>query len=86
MTKSLFDELAARFSDALSRSPARDVEQNARALLNSLLQRMEVARLEEIEALRSALATAMTRVEALEARVLELETRQQVQTPQSPAP
>lgn len=71
----LLDELAGRFSQLAASSPARDLERNARALLSGFLNRMELVSREEFDLQREVLARTRSRLEALEARVADLESR-----------
>lgn len=85
MKNPLVEELLAKFSEVLSRSPARDVEQNAKALVKSALHRMDVASREELDEQREALGRALGRIAALEARVAELEAQRHAHTPHASA-
>lgn len=71
----LLDEIASRFSQLAATGPARDLEKNARALLGGLVGRMELVTREEFDIQREVLARTRSRLEALEARVAELEAR-----------
>jgi len=69
------DALTKRISRAISESPARDVERNVKAMLQSGLQRLNLVPREEFEIQAQVLARTREKLEALEARVTELETR-----------
>lgn len=71
----LLDEIAGRFSQLAATGPARDLERNARALLGGFLGRMELVTREEFDVQREVLARTRAKLEALEARVAELESR-----------
>ena len=69
----LFDDLAARISEALRRTPAQDVEKNLRALLASWLDRFELVPREDFEVQKKLLEAAQTKLAELEARLDQLE-------------
>ena len=69
------DALTKRISRAISESPARDVERNVKAMLQSGLQRLNLVPREEFEIQAQVLARTREKLEALEARVAELEAR-----------
>jgi len=69
------DELAKRIGELIDSSPARDVEKNVRALLHSGLQRLDLVPREEFELQTQVLQRTREKLEALEARVAEMEKR-----------
>ncbi len=69
------DEISAKLAEALSRSPAKDFEKNARALLAQALSRLDMVTREEFDVQVDLLARAQEKLAALEARVAELEDR-----------
>jgi BMFP domain-containing protein YqiC len=69
------DELSRKLSQAIRESPAKDVERNVKALLQSGLQRLNLVPREDFELQAALLARAREKLEALEARVAELEAR-----------
>ena len=69
------DELAKKISRAISESPAKDVEKNIKALLQSALQRLDLVPREDFELQTQVLQRTREKLEALEARVATLETR-----------
>lgn len=71
----ILDELSARLAELAASSPARDLEKNAKALLNGLFARLDFVSREEFEVQREVLAHARGKLEALEARLANLETR-----------
>jgi hypothetical protein len=73
-TKSL-DDLAHRIGQAIGNSPAKDVEKNIKAMLQGGLQRLDLVPREQFEIQGRVLARAREKLEALEARVTELEAR-----------
>lgn len=69
------DDLARRISAAIASSPAKDVEKNVKAMLQSGLQRLDLVPREEFEIQAQVLARTREKLESLEARVAELEAR-----------
>jgi len=68
-----FDDLSARLSELLATSPARDIEKNVRALVGAALGRLDLVTRAEFDVQVKLLARAREQLEALEARVAELE-------------
>ncbi len=69
------DELARRIGQAIEASPAKDIEKNVKALLQGGLQRMDLVPRAEFDIQAQVLARTREKLEALEARVAELEAR-----------
>jgi BMFP domain-containing protein YqiC len=70
-----FDELAARIGQAIQNSPAKDLEQNVKAMLSSGLARLDVVPRAEFDVQAQVLLKTREKLEALEKRVAELEAR-----------
>jgi BMFP domain-containing protein YqiC len=69
------DDLAARIGAALQNSPARDIERNVKALLQTGLARLDLVPRAEFDVQAQVLARTREKVEALEARLAELEAK-----------
>lgn len=69
----LIEDFSARFSELLAASPAKDIERNAKALAASVFARLDLVTREEFDIQRELLARSREKLEALEARVQELE-------------
>jgi len=69
------DELAKRIGQAIDASPAKDVEKNIKALLQASLQRLDLVPREEFELQTQVLLRTREKLEALEARVAQIEAR-----------
>ena len=78
------DELAARIGKAFEASPAKDIEKNVKALLQSGLTRLDLVTRQEFEIQAEVLRKTREKVERLEARVTELETRAAPPVPPQP--
>ncbi len=70
-----FDDLAARIGQAIENSPAKDIEQNVRAMLSSGLARLDVVPRAEFDVQAQVLLKTREKLEALEARLAEIEKR-----------
>jgi ubiquinone biosynthesis accessory factor UbiK len=71
------DDLAARLSEALAASPAKDIEKNTRAMLASFFSRLDLVTREEFDVQVQLLERARERILKLEARLTALEREQQ---------
>jgi BMFP domain-containing protein YqiC len=71
-----FDEMSARLSELLATSPARDIDKNVRALISAALGRLDLVSRAEFDVQVKLLERAREQLTALEARVAELERRQ----------
>ncbi|MBM3357210.1 MAG: accessory factor UbiK family protein [Betaproteobacteria bacterium] len=70
---SLLEEIDRRMKEVLSQSPARDMEKNLRALLQSAFSRVDLVTREEFDVQREVLARTRAKLEELESRVSEIE-------------
>lgn len=69
------DDIAARINEAIAHSPVRDVEKNVRALLVSAFGRLDLVTREEFDVQARVLLRTREKLEAVEARLAELEAR-----------
>ena len=76
ITGATLDELAKRIGRVIEASPAKDVEKNVKALLQGGLAKLDVVPRAEFDVQAKVLARTREKLEALERRVAELETRQ----------
>ena len=72
---SFLSELQARINEVLQQSPAKDLEKNMKAMLNQGFSRLDLLTRDEFDVQADVLARTRARLEALEARVAELESR-----------
>lgn len=79
----LLDEMSARVSSLLAATPAGDVEKNMRAALAGLFAKLDLVTREEFDVQREVLLRTREKLAALEARVNELEARNQANPPAS---
>jgi len=71
--KELFDELSTRFKEIIATSPARDIEENIRALLSSTFTRLNLVTRDEFDAQSAVLAHTRAKLEDLEKQLAKLE-------------
>jgi BMFP domain-containing protein YqiC len=70
-----FDDLAARIGQAIENSPAKDIEKNVRLMLSSGLARLDLVPRAEFDVQAQVLLKTREKLEALEARLAEIEKR-----------
>ena len=72
---SFLTELQTKISEVLQQSPAKDIEKNMKAMLNQGFSKLDLLTREEFDIQSDVLQRTRARLEALEARVAELESR-----------
>ena len=72
---SFLSELQTKISEVLQQSPAKDIEKNMKAMLNQSFSKLDLLTREEFDIQSEVLQRTRARLEALEARVAELESR-----------
>lgn len=70
-----FSDMQAKINQALENSPAKDIEKNMKAMLSQGFSKLDLVTREEFDVQMQVLAATRTKLEALEARVLELEAQ-----------
>jgi BMFP domain-containing protein YqiC len=75
LTSKNFDELAAKIGQAIEASPAKDLQKNVKAMLSSGLARLDLVPRAEFDVQAQVLLRTREKLEALEARMEELEGR-----------
>jgi hypothetical protein len=81
LNRQSIDDLLARVGEAIRNSPAQDIERNVKALLSSGLARLDLVSRADFDVQAQVLAHTRAKIDALEARVAELEARQSGGTP-----
>ena len=71
----MLDELNNKISSLIANSPAKDIEKNAKAALSGLFNKLDLVTREEFEIQAEVLARTRAKLQALEAKVAELEAR-----------
>jgi len=74
-SNNFFDDLQARVNQAFESSPAKDLEKNVKAMLTQGFAKLDLVTREEFDIQAQVLARTRTKLEALEARVAELEAQ-----------
>ena len=69
----LIDEIGTKLSEVFSRSPARDVEKNVRALFGAFFERFDLVTRDDFEAQKRVLERAQSRIADLETRLARFE-------------
>ncbi len=72
---SFLSELQDKVQQVLQQSPAKEVQKNMRAMLGQGFAKLDLLTREEFDVQVEVLARTRAKLEALEARVAELETR-----------
>ncbi len=72
----LLDELSAKIKEVLADSPARDIENNLRAMLAATFARFDLVTRHEFDIQSAVLARTREKLTQLEAKLAELESRE----------
>ena len=72
---SFLQELQSKINQVMQQSPAKDLEKNMKAMLNQGFAKLDLLTREEFDVQAEVLARTRAKLEALEARVTELENR-----------
>lgn len=70
----LLDEIGAKLAEILAKSPAADIERNARALLAAFFDRFDLVTRDDFEVQKRVLERALARIAELELRLGETES------------
>ena len=68
-------DMQNKIGEAIRNSPAKDIEKNVRAMMSQGFQRMDLVTREEFDIQSRVLAKTREKLEALEAKVTELEKK-----------
>lgn len=71
------DEITSKVNEVLASTPARDLEKNLRAMLAGAFARLDLVTREEFDIQREVLTRTRDKLEALEAKIAELEKGRQ---------
>jgi BMFP domain-containing protein YqiC len=69
------NDLQSKINQAIQSSPAKDIEKNMKTLLTQGFARLDLVTREEFDIQAEVLAKTRAKLEALEARVAEMEMR-----------
>jgi BMFP domain-containing protein YqiC len=70
-----FDDFQAKINEAMENSPAKDIEKNVKAMLTQGFAKLDLVTREEFDIQAQVLTKTREKLEALEARVAELEAQ-----------
>jgi BMFP domain-containing protein YqiC len=70
-----FNDLQGKINQAMDSSPAKDIERNVKAMMTQGFSKLDLVTREEFDIQAQVLAKTRAKLEALELRVAELETR-----------
>lgn len=70
-----FDDFQSKMNEAFENSPAKDIEKNVKAMLTQGFAKLDLVTREEFDIQAQVLAKTREKLEALEARVAELEAQ-----------
>lgn len=68
-----FNDLQSKISQVIENSPMKDVEKNVKAMMSQGFSKLDLVTREEFDIQSQVLARTRAKLEALEARVAELE-------------
>lgn len=75
IAKQIFEDVAAKVSETIANSPAKDVEKNMKAMLGAALSKLDLVTREEYEVQQQVLVKTRLKLNELEAKLAELESR-----------
>lgn len=81
MNEKLLAEISARLAGLAAANPVQDLERNFRAYLASTFERLDLVSREEYDVQVQVLARTREKLQALEARLAQLESRPRTGTP-----
>ena len=70
-----FNDMQAKMQQVLENSPAKDIEKNVKAFMSQGFAKLDLVTREEFDIQADVLAKTRSKLEALEARVAELEAK-----------
>lgn len=74
-TPNILEDIQAKLAALFAGSPAKDLERNVKTLVGNAFSRLDLATREDLDVQTKVLARTRERLDALEARVRELEAR-----------
>ncbi|SSY81092.1 accessory factor UbiK family protein [Alysiella crassa] len=75
IAKQLFDEISNKLGETIANSPAKDIEKNAKAMLGSAFNKMDLVTREEFDVQQQVLIKTRTKLSEVEARLAALEAK-----------
>lgn len=80
----ILDEIAAKIRETLADSPAKDIEKNIKAMLQTAFGKLNLVTREEFDVQSQVLLRTREKLAKLEAQVAALEARSSEATPTDP--
>lgn len=71
----ILDDLSSKMSSLLANTPAKDIEKNVKAMVSSMLGRLDIVTRDEFDVQTQVLGRTREKLTALEARVEALEKK-----------
>ena len=75
LNQKIIDDVTAKLKEVFGQSPAADIEKNLRAGLQSVFTKLDLVTREEFDVQQEVLLRTREKLEALEAKVAELEKK-----------
>ena len=72
---SFFNDMQSKINQAIENSPAKDIEKNVKAMMTQGFAKLDLVTREEFDVQAQVLAKTRAKLEALEARLAELEVK-----------
>lgn len=82
----VFEEISSKLGEVLAESPAKDLERNLRAVLQSVFAKLDLVTREEFDVQQAVLLRTREKLETLEIRVAALEAKPGGEGPGNLAP
>jgi ubiquinone biosynthesis accessory factor UbiK len=73
LSQKTWEDLSAKIREVIEKSPAKDVEKNLRAMMESVFTRLNLVTREEFDVQAQVLARTREKLTELEAKLAELE-------------
>lgn len=86
LNQKILDEISSKIKELIAQSPAKDVEKNLRAMLQSLFSKLDLVTREEFDVQQEVLVRTREKLSALEARITELEDGKKKHVKRDPVP
>ena len=74
-TQNFFNDMQTKINQVLENSPAKDIEKNVKAMMSQGFAKLDLVTREEFDIQTQVLAKTRAKLEAMEARIAELETK-----------
>lgn len=78
MDNRAFEEINNKIKELIEKTPVADLQKNLRALLQAQFAKLDLVTREEFDVQRAVLLRAREKITQLEARLAELENKQQL--------